>query len=136
MGLLCPNFLPNTCFFPSKQSFNSLKFLRFNLTNHANRIMKFNNGYLPFFFFCWALLYSPLAVWYAFEQRENLNTVNEKVGYNLKRHEAGGIDCSSCTYILFGCTMGHNNKGHSFGNTTIPFFVFYKPNQCSAYGPK
>ena len=98
--------------------------------------MKFNNAYLPLFFFCWALLYSPLAVWYAFEQSENSKTVNAKVTYTVNRHGAGGIDCFSCTYVLFRFTIGRNNKRYSFGHTNIPFYVFYKSNQCGAYVPK
>lgn len=98
--------------------------------------MKFNNGYLPFFFFCWALLYSPLAVWYAFEQSKNLNPVNAKVGHNVKRRGVGVVDCFPCTYVSLSYAVGYNSDRCSFGDTTTSFFVFYKLNQLKAYGPK
>ena len=91
-------------------------------------MMKFNNAYLPLFFFCWALLYSPLAVWYAFEQSEKLPAVDAKVRYNLNKHMATDIDCLSCRYALLRFTMRHNTKECPVGDQNPPFFVFYKSN--------
>jgi len=97
--------------------------------------MKFNNAYLPLFFFCWALLYSPLAVWYAYEQRENLHTVNTKAGHNRNTHFAADIDCFPCRYVLFSFTMGYHNKECPFADKNVPLLVFYKSSQCRVYGP-
>lgn len=130
MGLLCPDFLPNTCLFlQNKVS------IRFNLTTQPNQMMKFNNAYLPLFFFCWALLYSPLAVWYAYEQRENLHTVKTKAGHNRNTHLAADIDCFPCRYVLFSFTMGYHNKECPFADKNVPLLVFYKSSQCRVYGP-
>lgn len=94
--------------------------------------MKFNNAYLPLFFFCWALLYSPLVMWYALEQNENLDTLNSKVIQNLDSDEVGGVYCFPCTYTSFRFTTGPYGKGCAFDDRNIPF-VFYKANQCGVY---
>lgn len=128
MGLLCLNFSLNTYFF-FKSTFHKPKFLRCKLINHANKIMKFNNAYLPLFFFCWALLYSPLAIWYAFEQNENLSTVNAKVTPHRKMDDGGNFDCFPFTYTSYRFTTGNNNEGCTFRDRNIPF-VFFKTDQC------
>lgn len=94
--------------------------------------MKFNNAYLPLFFFCWALLYSPLAMWYAFERNENLSTINTKVIQNLNSDKVGDVYCFPGIYTSFRFTTGHYNKGCAFYDSNIPF-VFYKPDQCGVH---
>ncbi len=94
--------------------------------------MRFNNAYLPLFFFCCALLYSPLAVWYAFEQNESLNNVGSKVTHPHKRDDAEDFDCSSFTYTSYRPITGYHNKGCHFRDRNIPF-VFYKSDQCGVH---
>jgi hypothetical protein len=134
MGLLCLNFSTNTCFYPLSQLFEKPDFT-VQLTNHINQTMKFNNAYLPLFFFCCALLYSPLAMWYAVERNENLSTVNPKVMQNLNNYRVGEVYCFPCTYTSFRFKAGQYDKGCAFDDSNIPF-VFYKPDQCGTYRTK
>ncbi|SDF97561.1 hypothetical protein SAMN05421827_102291 [Pedobacter terrae] len=93
--------------------------------------MKFNNAYLPLFFFCWALLYSPLVMWYALEQNENLDTAGTKFKHH-KRDDVRDFDYFSFPYTTYRFTMGHDNKGCIFRDRNIPF-VFYKADQCRVH---
>ncbi len=71
-------------------------------------------------------------IWYAFEQNENLKSVNMRVRHHDETAERRSFDCCSFTDTSFRFTTGHDPKGCNLSDENIPF-VFYKTDQCGAH---